>query len=123
MQKDRGWKAGSKTGMLRGLNTKNRADLELFLNWLGLRIDFKETQGLFGKTAGRSGIYVYGPSDQDPVDQIEPVRRSNLVRPLQIGRPTGFADAGGGGARRESVSRGGAAPKPTGVRSCGCSRA
>ena len=44
------------------------------MNWLGLRIDFKETQDLFSKTAGRSGIYTYGPSDQDPADQIESVR-------------------------------------------------
>ena len=44
------------------------------MNWLGLRIDFKETQDLFSKTAGRSGIYTYGPSDQDPADQIELVR-------------------------------------------------
>ena len=64
-----------------------------------------------------------GMLDCDLAEQIGPVRHSNLVRPLQIGRPTGFADAGGGGARRESVSRGGAAPKPTRVRSCGCSRA
>ena len=39
MQKDRDWMAGSKTGKLRGLNAKNRADLELFLNWTGLRVD------------------------------------------------------------------------------------
>ena len=42
---------GSKTGKLRGLNAKNRADLELFLNCSGLRVDFKEVQGLFSKTA------------------------------------------------------------------------
>ena len=51
MQKDRDWMAGSKTGKLRGLNAKNRADLELFLNCSGLRVDFKEVQGLCSKTA------------------------------------------------------------------------
>jgi len=37
VQKDRDWTAGSKTGKLRGLNAKNRADLELFLNCSGSR--------------------------------------------------------------------------------------
>ena len=51
VQKDRDWMVGSKTGKLMGLNAKNRADLELFLNYAGLRVDFKETQGLFNKSA------------------------------------------------------------------------
>ena len=51
MQKDRGWTAGSIFKKVRGLNVKNWADLELFLNYAGLRVDFKETQGLFNKSA------------------------------------------------------------------------
>ena len=47
--------AGSKTGKLRGLNTKNRADLELLLNWRGLRVNFRKVQGLFSKTARPKG--------------------------------------------------------------------
>ena len=49
MQKDRDWTAGSKTGKLRGLNAKNRADLELFLNCSGPRVESMKDQGLFSK--------------------------------------------------------------------------
>ena len=45
MQKDRGWMAGSKTGKLRGLNAKNKADLELFLNCSGSRVNSRKVQG------------------------------------------------------------------------------
>ena len=55
MQKDRGWMAGSKTRKLRGLNAKNRADLELLLNWCGLRVNSRKVQGLFSKTARPKG--------------------------------------------------------------------
>ena len=51
MQKDRGWTAGPIFKKVRGLNVKNWADPELFLNYAGLRVDFKETQGLFNKSA------------------------------------------------------------------------
>jgi hypothetical protein len=43
--------AGSISKKLRGLNAKNRAYLELLLNGGGLRVDSKETQGLFNKSA------------------------------------------------------------------------
>jgi hypothetical protein len=45
------WMAGSISKKLRGLNAKNRAYLELLLNGGGLRVDSKETQGLFSKAA------------------------------------------------------------------------
>ena len=57
MQKDRDWMAGLKTGKLRGLNAKNRAYLELLLNWIGLRVDSRKVQGLFNKKA-RPNRYV-----------------------------------------------------------------
>jgi len=55
VQKDRGWTADLKTTKLREVGARNWADLELFLNWTGLRVDFKETQGLFSKTARPKG--------------------------------------------------------------------
>ena len=58
MQNRRGWTAGSISGKLRALNVKTRASLELLLNCLGLRVDFKETQGLFNKSARANG-YVW----------------------------------------------------------------
>jgi hypothetical protein len=45
------WMAGSISKKLRGLNAKNRAYLELLSNGVGLRVDSKETQGLFSKAA------------------------------------------------------------------------
>jgi hypothetical protein len=42
--------AGPKSRKLRGFGAKIGAQLELFLNSRGLRVDFKETQGLFSKT-------------------------------------------------------------------------
>jgi hypothetical protein len=51
MPKLKVWTVGSISKELRGLNAKNRAYLELLLNRGGLRVDSKETQGLFSKTA------------------------------------------------------------------------
>ena len=51
MQKDLGWTAGSILEKLRDLNIKNRSWLEILLNYHGPRVDFKETRGLFSKTA------------------------------------------------------------------------
>ena len=51
MQKDRGWTTDPKTVKLRGSCERFWAHVELFLNWIGLRVDFKEVQGLFSKTA------------------------------------------------------------------------
>ena len=67
MQKDRGWTEGSKTGKLMGLNAKNRADLELLLNWRGLRVNSRKVQGLFSKIARPKGyiliLVAYAGSD------------------------------------------------------------
>ena len=54
-----------KTRKLRGFGVRNWADLELLLNCLGLRVDFKERQELFSKTAGRRGMFESGPLDRD----------------------------------------------------------
>ena len=70
MQKDRDWTAGSKTGKLRGLNAKNRADLELFLNYRGLRVDFQELQGLFSKNGTLTGTCGQRPLDRDLAVEI-----------------------------------------------------
>jgi hypothetical protein len=43
--------ADPKSRKLRGFGAKTGAQLELLLNQRGLRVDFKETQGLFSKTA------------------------------------------------------------------------
>ena len=56
MQKDWDWTAGSKTGKLRGLNAKNRADLELFLNCSGSRVNSRKVQGLFNKKGQAEAI-------------------------------------------------------------------
>ena len=70
--KRRSWTAGSNIEKLRGLNIKNRAYLELLLNWPGLRVDFKETQGLFNKTS-RAKRYLWiwtvgsGSNNPDPI--------------------------------------------------------
>ena len=58
-------------------------------------------------------MHGYRLLDHELAVQMIQVPHSNLVRRLQIGQPTGFADAGGEGARRESVSRGDAVPKLT----------
>jgi hypothetical protein len=52
VQKLQGWMAGSISKELRGLNNKNRTNLEILLNGGGLRVDSEETQGLFNKSAG-----------------------------------------------------------------------
>ena len=51
VQKDLNWKAGSISRKLRGVRAKFWVDLELILNWLGRRVDFKEAQGLFSKVS------------------------------------------------------------------------
>jgi hypothetical protein len=52
MLKLKGWTADPKFRKLRGFGAKIGAQLELFLNWVGLRVDSQETQGLFNKSAG-----------------------------------------------------------------------
>jgi hypothetical protein len=56
MPKLKVWMVGSISKKLRGLNAKNRAYLELLLNGGGLRVDSKETQGLFSKAARPKGV-------------------------------------------------------------------
>jgi hypothetical protein len=53
VQKLQGWMAGSISKELRGLNDKNSTNLQIILNEGGLRVDSKETQGLFSKAARR----------------------------------------------------------------------
>jgi hypothetical protein len=55
MQKLLGWMADPKSRKLRGFGAKTRAQLELLLNGGGLRVDSKETHGLFSKTARPKG--------------------------------------------------------------------
>ena len=55
MQKDLNWMAGSISRKLRGVRAKIWADLELILNWLGRRVDFKETEGFFSKITRAKG--------------------------------------------------------------------
>ena len=87
MQKDRDWTAGSKTGKLRGLNAKNRADLELFLNCSGSRVNSRKVQGLFNKK-GRLKRYLRMRAIGSGSGGSGLIRsRSNLVRWLRIGRP------------------------------------
>ena len=73
MQKDRGWTADPKTVKLRGFCERFWADLELFLNWLGLRVDSRKVQGLFSKKT-RLNRYVWiwsiGSGSNDPVAQV-----------------------------------------------------
>jgi hypothetical protein len=47
--------AGSISKESRGLNTKNRADLRIFLNGTGLRVDSEESQGFFNKITRLKG--------------------------------------------------------------------
>ena len=87
MQKDRDWMAGSKTGKLRGLNAKNRADLELFLNCSGSRVNSRKVRGLFNKKGRlkrclRMRAVGSGSGGSGLIRS-----RSNLVRWLRIGRP------------------------------------
>jgi hypothetical protein len=44
-----------KTGKLRGFGARNRAKLQLLLNCSEPRVDSKEAQGLFNKTATAEG--------------------------------------------------------------------
>ena len=55
MQKDLNWMAGSISRKLRGVRAKFWADLEIILNWLGRRVDFKEVGGLFSKNVRAKG--------------------------------------------------------------------
>jgi hypothetical protein len=48
--------ADPKSRKLRVFGSKIGAQLELLLNWVGPRVDSKETQGLFNKTAMAEGV-------------------------------------------------------------------
>ena len=82
-----GWTAGTIFGKLRGLNAKNRAYLELLLNWKGLRVDFQKLQGLFIKIARPKGYLLIwaigsgsGGSDQRHAGPVALGRRRWLLR-------------------------------------------
>ena len=78
---------GSKTRKLRGLNAKNRADPELFLNCSGSRVNFRKVQGLFNKK-GRLKRYLRMRAVRSGSGGSGLIQsRSNLVRWLRIGRP------------------------------------
>ena len=65
VQKDLNWMASSISRKLRGVRAKFWADLELILNWLGRRVDFKEAQGLFSKVSRPNWYARIEPSDLD----------------------------------------------------------
>jgi hypothetical protein len=44
---------------LRGFGAKTGAQLELFLNWVGPRVDSQETQRLFNKSAGANRYLLF----------------------------------------------------------------
>ena len=71
MQNCRLWTAGSISRKLRGVRAKIWAELEIVLNYKGVRVDFGKGQGLFSKTASRRGMGDSLPSDLDLVAQIK----------------------------------------------------
>ena len=58
MLKTQGWTADLKTRKLRGFGVRNWADLELFLNCSGPRVNSRKVQGLFSKKT-RLNRYVW----------------------------------------------------------------
>ena len=81
----------------------------------GLRVDFKETQGLFSKNAKAdryaAGSNRSGPLDRNRAIQSEAVRRSNLMRRFWIGWLRTIGRAGGGGVVTGDHLRGGVSPE------------
>ena len=61
---------GSKSKKLRGVRAKFWADLEIFLNTAGPRVDSGKSQGLFRKIVSRNGIFDSSPLDRDLTVQI-----------------------------------------------------
>ena len=61
---------GSIFKKLRGLLAKNWASVSLVLTCDGLRVDFKEEEGLFSKSPGRRGKFRSDPLTLDPAAQI-----------------------------------------------------
>ena len=55
---------------LRGLLAKFWAELQIFLNTGGPRVDFRELWGLFNKNTSRSGIFGSGPLDRNPMARV-----------------------------------------------------
>ena len=78
----KGWMAGSNSKELRGLGVKVWTKLQLLLTIGGLRVDFKEKEGLFSKRA-RPNQYVWISAvgfGSDGSDLIK--ARSNPGRPF-----------------------------------------
>ena len=58
---------------VRGLRAKFWTKKEIFLNRLGLRVEYRKLRGLFNKKAARRGTRELGPSDLDLVVGSEAV--------------------------------------------------
>jgi hypothetical protein len=97
-----------KSRKLRGFGAKTGAHLELFLNWVGPRVDSKETQGLFNKNT-RANRYLLtravrsGSSGSDLIWD-----GSNLARRLRFLRLGAVGHAGRRRRSPEMISRDGA---------------
>ena len=65
MQKLPGWTAGSKTRKLKGLNAKNRAKLEILLNYMDCGLISMKGRVSFAKSTGVTVLYRF---DSGPVD-------------------------------------------------------
>ena len=100
VQKDRDWTAGSKTGKLRGLNTKNRSDLELFLNCSSSWVNSRKVQGLFSEKARpKRYLWIWAVGYRsNGARWLDP--RSNLGRCIRIWQSRAKGRGGGGGTRR-----------------------
>jgi hypothetical protein len=87
VQKLQGWTVNPKSRKFRGFGAKTGAQLELVLNGGGLRVDSKETQGLFSKIARPKGyllIWVVGSGSTAQIkNENEPVR-VDLIRWITI---------------------------------------
>ena len=74
MQKLKVWTAGVKSRKVRGVRVKTWVNLQLLLNYKGVRVDINKTGGLFRKRTGRTGILGSRPLDLDPSAPGEGVR-------------------------------------------------
>jgi hypothetical protein len=89
MQKIQGWTAEPKSRKLRGFGAKIGAQLELLLNGGGLRVDSKETQGLFSKIARPKGyllIWAVGSGSTAQNKNKGESVRVDLIRWIMIPR-------------------------------------
>jgi hypothetical protein len=95
----KGWTADQNSRKLRGFGAKTGAQLELLLNWVGPRVDSKETQGLFSKAARAKGYLLiwtvgsgsdgsgelrFGRSDMNGGGPDGPICTADLIRWILI---------------------------------------